>query len=33
VKRIVEMHDGQINADSSGPGQGSTFTIILPATV
>jgi signal transduction histidine kinase len=32
VKRIVEMHDGQINADSSGPGQGSTFTIILPVT-
>ncbi|ABE64412.1 response regulator receiver sensor signal transduction histidine kinase [Nitrobacter hamburgensis X14] len=33
VKRIVDMHDGQINADSSGPGQGSTFTIILPAMV
>jgi len=33
VKRIVDMHDGQINADSSGPGQGSTFTIILPAIV
>ncbi|HEU4806136.1 MAG TPA: DUF3369 domain-containing protein [Nitrobacter sp.] len=33
VKRIVEMHDGQINADSSGSGQGATFTIILPATV
>jgi signal transduction histidine kinase len=33
VKRIVEMHDGQINADSGGPGQGSTFTITLPATV
>ncbi len=31
VKRIVDMHDGQINADSRGPGQGSTFTIILPA--
>ena len=33
VKRIVDMHDGQINADSRGPGQGSTFTIILPVTV
>ncbi|MEH6952116.1 DUF3369 domain-containing protein [Nitrobacter sp. NHB1] len=33
VKRIVDMHDGQISADSSGPGQGSTFTIILPAMV
>ncbi|MBS0531978.1 MAG: DUF3369 domain-containing protein [Proteobacteria bacterium] len=33
VKRIVDMHDGQINADSRGPGHGSTFTIILPATV
>ena len=33
VKRIVDMHDGRINADSRGPGQGSTFTIILPATV
>jgi signal transduction histidine kinase len=33
VQRIVDMHDGQINADSNGPGQGSTFTIILPAMV
>ena len=33
VKRIVEMHDGQIKADSGGPGQGSTFTIILPTTI
>jgi signal transduction histidine kinase len=33
VKRIVDMHDGQINADSRGPGKGSTFTIILPVTV
>ncbi|WP_438277179.1 ATP-binding response regulator [Nitrobacter sp.] len=32
VKRIVDMHDGQINVDSGGPGQGSSFTIILPAT-
>ncbi|HVV40634.1 MAG TPA: DUF3369 domain-containing protein [Nitrobacter sp.] len=32
VKRIVDMHDGQINANSDGPGRGSTFTIILPAT-
>lgn len=31
VKRIVDMHDGQIKADSGGPGQGSAFTIILPA--
>jgi signal transduction histidine kinase len=31
VKRIVDMHDGQINVDSGGPGQGSSFTIILPA--
>ncbi len=33
VKRIVEMHDGQIKADSGGPGRGSTFTIILPTTI
>jgi signal transduction histidine kinase len=26
------MHGGQVNADSQGPGQGSTFTVILPAT-
>lgn len=31
VKRIVDMHDGEIKADSGGPGQGSAFTIILPA--
>jgi signal transduction histidine kinase len=30
VKRIVDMHGGQITADSAGPGQGSTFTILLP---
>jgi signal transduction histidine kinase len=31
VKRIVDMHGGAIIADSAGPGQGSTFTITLPA--
>ncbi|TQF43938.1 histidine kinase [Bradyrhizobium sp. UNPF46] len=32
VKRIVDMHGGEVTADSDGPGQGSTFTITLPAT-
>src|SRR6195256_1900836 len=32
VKRIIDMHGGQVTADSGGPGQGSTFTVILPAT-
>jgi signal transduction histidine kinase len=32
VKRIVDMHGGEITADSDGPGKGSTFTITLPAT-
>jgi signal transduction histidine kinase len=32
VKRIVDMHGGEVTADSGGPGQGSTFTITLPAT-
>jgi signal transduction histidine kinase len=31
VKRIVELHGGSIVAESPGPGQGSTFTIRLPA--
>ncbi|WP_128928417.1 ATP-binding response regulator [Bradyrhizobium guangxiense] len=32
VKRIVDMHGGDVTADSDGPGKGSTFTITLPAT-
>ena len=32
VKRIVDMHGGRVTADSAGPGQGSTFTVVLPAT-
>ncbi len=32
VKRIIDMHGGEVTADSAGPGQGSTFTVILPAT-
>ena len=32
VKRIVDMHGGAVTADSEGPGRGSTFTVILPAT-
>src|SRR5881227_2858781 len=32
VKRIIDMHGGHVTAESSGPGQGSTFTVTLPAT-
>jgi PAS domain S-box-containing protein len=31
VKNLVEMHDGQVRAHSAGEGQGSLFTITLPA--
>ncbi|MGJ4927348.1 ATP-binding response regulator [Bradyrhizobium sp. HKCCYLS2038] len=31
VKRIVDMHGGDVTANSDGPGSGSTFTITLPA--
>ncbi|MFZ5737269.1 response regulator receiver sensor signal transduction histidine kinase [Rhodopseudomonas thermotolerans] len=31
VKKIVDMHGGHVTAASPGPGQGSTFTITLPA--
>ena len=31
VKKIVELHHGHVSVDSGGLGQGSTFTIRLPA--
>jgi signal transduction histidine kinase len=31
VKRIIDMHGGEVTAQSGGPGQGSTFTVTLPA--
>ncbi|MGA7805358.1 ATP-binding response regulator [Bradyrhizobium sp.] len=32
VKRIIDMHGGEVTAASEGAGKGSTFTIVLPAT-
>ncbi|WP_448035024.1 ATP-binding response regulator [Bradyrhizobium liaoningense] len=32
VKRIIDMHGGEVTANSDGPGKGSTFTITLPVT-
>jgi signal transduction histidine kinase len=31
VKRIIDMHGGEVTATSPGPNKGSTFTITLPA--
>lgn len=31
VREIVALHGGQVRAQSDGPGQGSCFTIVLPA--
>ena len=30
AKNLVELHGGSIHAHSDGPGQGSTFTVLLP---
>lgn len=30
VRHLVELHGGQVRAESAGIGQGSTFTVILP---
>ena len=31
VRRLVEAHDGSVQAASKGPGHGSTFSVLLPA--
>ena len=31
VKRLIEMHGGEVSAHSDGPGMGSRFTVRLPA--
>jgi CheY-like chemotaxis protein/anti-sigma regulatory factor (Ser/Thr protein kinase) len=33
VKQLVEMHGGRVEAESPGPGCGSTFTIYLPRSL
>ncbi|MEW4566237.1 PAS domain-containing protein [Tautonia sp. JC769] len=33
VKQLAELHGGAVRAKSSGEGQGSTFTVMLPITV
>src|SRR5262249_7280282 len=30
VRRLIELHDGRVDATSGGPGGGSTFTVRLP---
>ncbi len=33
VRRLVELHGGEVAADSAGPGLGSTFTLRLPVAL
>lgn len=30
VRQLVEMHGGSVRAESAGPGQGATFSVLLP---
>ncbi len=30
VKKLVELHDGSVSAESRGPGEGSVFTVRIP---
>ncbi len=32
AKLAIDMHGGEVTADSAGPGEGSTFSIILPSS-
>jgi PAS domain S-box-containing protein len=32
VRRLVDLHGGDVRADSDGPGRGATFTITLPCS-
>jgi signal transduction histidine kinase len=32
AKELVEAHQGQITAESAGPGRGATFVVTLPTT-
>jgi len=33
TRYLVEQHEGTVRAESPGPGQGATFTVILPASL
>lgn len=33
VKQLVELHGGQVRVESAGPGQGTTFKVLLPLSV
>ena len=33
VKQLVELHGGSVRAESAGPGQGTTFKVLLPLSV
>ena len=33
VKHLVELHHGEVQAESAGPGMGATFTVVLPIGV